>query len=199
MQTPLPQAPETASWRARASFRAAGRRVLREPARREAHWQRVQAALALPGSEPVQGALVDMLHACPPDAADFETKWQQLGVARRLAPLTAKSLHQAGRSGQALPRISRYATRWCVLAAPALDGPRRALLCGADDSRNMAATALRAIGSRDTSEEQHFLAHCEGAHDALAFMLARRALLRQGIEPGPEWMRVFAFLQGEKE
>ncbi len=173
--------------------------MLRDPARREAHWQRVQAALALPGSEPVQGALVDMLHACPPDAADFETKWQQLGVARRLAPLTAKSLHQAGRSGQALPRISRYATRWCVLAAPALDGPRRALLCGADDSRNMAATALRAIGSGDTSEEQHFLAHCEGAHDALAFMLARRALLRQGIEPGPEWMRVFAFLQGEKE
>ena len=106
MQTPLPQAPETASWRARASFRAAGRRVLRDPARREAHWQRVQAALALPGSEPVQGALVDMLHACPPDAADFETKWQQLGVARRLAPLTAKSLHQAGRSGQALPRVS---------------------------------------------------------------------------------------------
>ena len=44
-----------------------------------------------------------------------------------------------------------------------------------------------------------FLAHCEGAHDALAFMLARRTLLRQGIEPGPEWMRVFAFLQGEKE
>ena len=183
----------------RASLRAAGRRVLREPALPEAHWQRVQAALALPGSEPLQGALVDMLHACPSAAEGFEEKWRQSDVAKRLSPLTARALYQAGVTGRMLPRVNRYATRWCVLAAPALDGPRRALLGGADDSRSMADEASQAIGSGDTTKEQGFLAHCEGAHDVLAFMLARRALQRQGIEPGPHWMRVFAFLQGEKE
>ena len=87
---------------------------------------------------------MDLLCACPPDAAGFDAKWRQADVARRLNPIIARALHQAGCKGQKLPRANRFATRWCVLASPALDGPRRALLCGVDDSRNMADAVIAA-------------------------------------------------------
>ena len=50
----------------RERFRRAGRAVMRDPADRQAHEERVRAAMALDGAEPLQGALSDLLHGCLP-------------------------------------------------------------------------------------------------------------------------------------
>ena len=82
-----------------------------------------------------------------------------------------------------------------MLVAPSLDVPRRAILCSVDDSRRIAAEAVPALLAGDTQAEQDFLAHCEGAGDSLAFMLARRALTRAGRTLSPQWEAVSLALQ----
>lgn len=193
----LPLQPGNSDVRVREAFRQAGRRVLREPAVRVAHEARVAAAAALPGSEALQAALVDMLHACKPDPAALGAVLKMHGIPIRLAPFVYQALRRTVQAGERLPRVSSLATRWCLLVSPALDVPRRALLCGVDDSRALAARAETALRAGDADAEQQFLDHCLGARDTLAFMLARRALVRQGIKPGPRWAEVFAALQGE--
>lgn len=183
---------------ARRQFRAVGRDVLYEPDNSAVHWRRISSALAMPGSEPLQGALADMLCACRPDKEVFRQRWQDWKLAQRLSILTARRIYAwAMTSDIPLPQVNRFATRWCVLASPALDGPRRSLLCGADDSRALAARAVEAQARAQSQDEEDFLDHCAGAHDTLAFMLARRTLLQRGVELGPRWFRVSAQLQGE--
>ncbi|MDO5625979.1 MAG: hypothetical protein Q4G71_14985 [Pseudomonadota bacterium] len=178
---------------ARERFRQHGRQVLRVPADAAAHEARVMAACALPGTEPVQGALADMLHACQPDAA-FTQLMQRLlrrpAVAERLAPFVVRAFAALADRGQRLPRVTPLATRFCVLAMPSLDVPRRALLVGVDDAR-----AIAALLAGDAAAEDAFLAHCEGAGDALAFMLVRRALAREGRALPARWDAVSAVLQ----
>ncbi|RRD58451.1 hypothetical protein EII20_02290 [Comamonadaceae bacterium OH2545_COT-014] len=183
--------------RVREAFRQAGRRVLREPAVRVAHEARVAVAADLPGSEALQASLVDMLYACKPDPAALGAVLKRHGIPIRLAPFVFKALRRAVEAGERLPRVSSLATRWCLLVSPALDVPRRALLCGVDDSRALAARAEAAVRAGDTEAEQRFLDHCLGARDTLAFMLARRALARRGLALSARWAEVFAALQGE--
>lgn len=185
--------------RVRAAFRRAGRKVLHEPKALAPHRERVLAAIDLPGSEALQGALVDLLYACAPDPAALGALIASSEVAGRLAPHVLEALAACAAQGQRLPRVNRWATRWCVLATPSLDVPRRALLCGTDDSRAIAERTLAALREGNVEIEHEFLAHCEGTHDTLAFMLVRRDLTRRGIVPGPRWDQVAAALEGERK
>ena len=97
--------------------------------------------------------------------------------------------------GKGLPVVTPLATKYSVLTTQSLDVPRRALLCGVDDSRRMAAQAMDALASGDREAEEAFLAHCEGAADTLAFMLARRSLMKKGIELSDKWLQVFDSLE----
>ena len=64
-----------------------------------------------------------------------------------------------------------------------------------DDSRTIAERAVAAVQVGDTTAEEEFLTHCRGAHDSLAFMLARRALMREGRVLGAMWEETLLALQ----
>lgn len=191
----------------RQEFRAAGRRVLRQPGLQAAHQARLAAALALGMAEPVQGTLADWLYACPDQAAAQREALRQPSVQQGLGALLLNKFAQQLHGGQALPRLSRLATRWSVLAQPSSDAPQRALLCAVDDSQALAQAAVAAIlagvaAGADAADadaaavhEAAFLAHCLGAQDTLAFMLARRALQRAGCNLGSAWQETMAALE----
>lgn len=183
----------------REKFRLTGRRVLQTPADYQLHEQRIQAASVLNGAEPLQAALVDMLSACTPDSVPLPELLLQAEVRDRLAPYVVDALLAQANTGKRLPRANRFATRWCVLATPSLDVPPRARLCGADDSRAIAGAALEPILAGDEAAEQSFLAHCAGSRDTLAFMLAQRAMLREGRNLSSQWREVMDILQQEME
>lgn len=181
----------------RARFRQAGRAVLRSPAHRPLHETRVWAACAMDGAEPLQGAIADLLLGCVPQS---DSSLRLLGhpqVSQRLTPFVVGQFLSLVEQRQRLPRVSPLATRFSVLAMPSLDVPRRALLCGVDDSRELAAQAIPALLAGDTAAEQAFLTHCEGAGDSLAFMLASRALSRAGVVQSQRWLEVSVALQKE--
>ena len=186
---------------ARLAFRAAGRRVLRSPTDGVAHAARLQAACALTGGEAAQGALADWLYACPGQLQAQKQALRQAALQRSLGAVVwrqfVRQLHLAAqRSGaQMQPRVQRMATRWSVLVQPSSDVPQRALLCGADDSQGAAQAAVAAILAGDTAQEAAFLAHCTGAQDSLAFMLARRSLQRAGFNFSPAWQDAMRVLQ----
>lgn len=173
--------------RAREQHRQAGRAVLRTPGNWVAHEAHVTAASALDGMEPLQGALVDLLYACQPAPARMAQLLQRPPIAERLTPFVAQTFAMLVQRGRGLPRVTPLATRYCVLATPSLDVPARALLCGVDDSREIATAAIPFLMLGDMGVEDAFLSHCEGARDTLAFMLARRALTREGFVLSDRW------------
>lgn len=174
----------------RERFRRAGRRVLQQPSDPLAHQVRIRIAAMLPGAEPLQGALADMLCHCQPDHGRLQELLDKVEAAQRLpAHVTDAFLAQAA-SGDRLPRVNSLATRWCVLAVPSLDVPARSQLCSVDDSRALVARVLPSLLAGDAAAESDFLEHCQGARDALAFMLARRRLHRAGRDLSPRWQDV---------
>lgn len=199
LANPLSETAPVSSLPARLAFRAAGRGVLRTPSDRAAHTARLQAACALAGAEAAQGALADWLHICPHQAQWQKQALQQEAVQRSLGRVVWRQfLRQLTRQlagQQALPRVNSLATRWSVLAQPSSDVPQRALLCGADDSQDMAEVAVAAILAGHTEQEAAFLTHCVGAQDSLAFMLARRSLQRAGFEFSRAWQDAMQALQ----
>ena len=74
---------------------------------------------------------------------------------------------------------------------------------GVDDSHDRAAAAagaiLAALAQSEVADsrqlEAAFLAHCVGAQDTLAFMLARRTLQRAGFVFGPAWQDAMGLLE----
>jgi mono/diheme cytochrome c family protein len=90
----------------------------------------------------------------------------------------------------ALPRVSPLATRWSVLAMPSADISTRARRCSADDSRSLAKIAVQAVADSDQQAQQIFLHHCLTCHDNLAFMLARREILKLAKQLPPGWEAV---------
>ncbi len=66
-----------ASLESRATFRILSRQVFKDRNNVALHQSRLQAAMNLPGSEPVQGALVDLLVGCLPATEDD----QQMALA----------------------------------------------------------------------------------------------------------------------
>jgi hypothetical protein len=173
---------------ARLAVRQHARRLVRDPADVSAHFARLHAALELPGSEPVQGALADIFASF--GEREESLKRTALQMARdRLAPHTARWFEaQTGRAR--LSRISPLATRWSVLARPSADMSTRARRCSVDDSRALADQVVRAVENADVQAQQEFLHHCVTCHDNLAFMLARRALLRANAELPADWEAV---------
>ena len=89
---------------ARLALRQHARQLLRQPDDVSAHWGRINAALQLPGSEPVQGALADLFLSF--DAEGESLKRSALeSVRTRLAAHVVRSFSaQAG--GLPLSRIT---------------------------------------------------------------------------------------------
>ena len=179
---------------ARERFRQAGRGILLRPNDRQRHEERVFTACELDGTEPLQGTLADLLHACAPDAAWNRALLLRASVDQRLPAHVYCAVLGQVQSTSRLPATNALATRWSVLTRPSLDVPRRALLCSIDDARTIAARAIPALLAGDADTEQAFLAHCEGAGDTLAFMMARRALTRQGLALSQHWDTVLESL-----
>lgn len=182
---------------ARLSLRRQARVLLRDPRDVDAHMNRLRAALELPGAEPAQGVLADLFVVF--GEAHATLKRQALRLAReRLATHVARWFDaQVPRAP--LPRITPLATRWSVLARPSADMSTRARRCSVDDSRALADEVIAAYAAGDAAAQQAFLHHCVTCHDNLAFMLARRSLLRNGAELPPEWETVSQQLeQGER-
>lgn len=182
---------------ARVALRQQARRLVREPSDVGAHMARLHAALDVAGSEPVQGALADLFTRF--GARDASLKRTALQLARgRLAPHTARWF-EAQVTQPPLPAINPLATRWSVLAHPSADISTRARRCGVDDSRVLAAAAVEAFGAGDSGGQQAFLHHCVTCHDKLAFMLARRALLKAGASLPDDWNAVSEQLEQTRE
>ncbi|MBK9496609.1 MAG: hypothetical protein IPO08_19320 [Xanthomonadales bacterium] len=178
----------------RMEFRQSGRRVLRNRSDPDAHEARVQFACRLRGTEPLQGALADMAHAAAGDPSRLTRLLPLPDIRQRLLPGVLDAFARQISSGP-LPRVTALATRYSILAMPSLDVPARAILCGADDSRRAAAEALPALLNGNAAVEEAFLAHCEGAGDTLAFMLARSAMIKARRELSPRWREVSETLQ----
>lgn len=177
----------------RARFRQAGRRVLRNPSDPDAHEARVRVACALDGSEPLQGALADAAYAGVLAAQPFSELLCSPEVRSRLSSNVLDVFAKPVDGPQ--ERVTRLATRYSVLAAPSLDVPVRSIRCGIDDSRRAAAEVIPALLDGDAEVEAVFLAHCEGALDVLAFMLARSAMIKNRRELSPRWRYVSEVLQ----
>lgn len=182
---------------ARQALRQQARQLLRHPRDADVHMARLEAALGLPGAEPVQGALADLFYCF--GASDQALKRSALQQVRaRLSPHTARWF-EAQVAQAALPAITPLATRWSVLAHPSANISTRARRCSADDSRLLAERAVLAFDCADLSAQNEFLHHCVTCHDNLAFMLARRALLKKGTELPPDWEAVSLQLEQSRE
>ena len=169
-------------------FRALGRRLLSNRNDVALHMMRLNSALNLSGTEPVQGALVDLFFACP--KSNFSDRSRALELVRmHLNPLVAQ-IFDLCITKSAMLATSQLATRWSILVSPSLDIPRRALRCSADDSRAFAAIAIDAWHNKDEMAQQTFLEHCLVCGDTLAFMLARRAILQKHDTLPASWSAV---------
>lgn len=171
--------------------------LLRQPADADAHLARLKASLALAGADPVQGALADLFSRF--GAADEPLKRRALQLARDRLPAHVARWFEAQAAQAALPAINPLATRWSVLAHPSADISTRARRCSADDSRVLAEKAIQAFHATDESAQNEFLHHCVTCHDKLAFMLARRALLKSGAALPGDWAAVSAQLEKIRE
>jgi hypothetical protein len=182
---------------ARLAVRLNARRLMRNPLDVGAHLARLHATLELPGAEPVQGALADLFVSF--GERDEALKRAALDMARpRLAPHVVRWFDSQLACAR-LVRISPLATRWSVLARPSADISSRARRCSPDNSRALADQVVTAFDQSDQSVQQAFLHHCVTCHDNLAFMLARRALLRTGATLPPDWEAVSLQLEQSRE
>lgn len=169
----------------RKELRRHARSIMRETTNVSAHLGRLHAALALTGAEPAQGALADMFVAFGESQSVLKRAGLEL-VRDRLSGHVLRWF-ESQVDAPALYSITPLATRWSVLATSSADISTRARRCSVDDSRLLAAQAIAAIERDDQKSLQAFLHHCVTCHDNLAFMLARRAMLRLGASLPPEW------------
>jgi hypothetical protein len=173
---------------ARRAVRRGARLLVRTPSDAAAHLARLHASTYLPGTEPVQGVLADLFTALGADHSALKAQALELVRSQLSAHVAAwfgSQIH-----APALPRVSPLATRWSVLAVPTADISTRARRCSADDSRALAMLAIQAVADSDEQSQQLFLHHCLTCHDNLAFMLARRELLKSEKQLPPGWDEV---------
>lgn len=195
--------PESVQWAARQQFRRCSRQLLAQPTDPDIHLQRLVASLGMQGTEPLQGALADLFHAVPPTAPllaqpVFAQVWSHL------PPHVAQSFRQLAQQAQPMPHLHPLATRWSILTTVSAELPARARRASSDDAKRMAQELVHALqqGTDDAQEiEANFLAHCSACHDKLAFMLARRELLRHGVfaELPASWLAVAEKLENLHE
>jgi hypothetical protein len=185
--------PSSATPSPRQRFRQLGREVMVQRGSLALHRARIRVGLALPGAEPLQGALADLLFDC--HARSSLDKQAALDLAQGRLPEHTLAAFGPHVQGLRLPACSRLATRWSVLVSTSMDIPLRTLRNSSDDSRQLAQAAAQAWQVGDEATELAFLDHCLVCHDTLAFMLARRLMLRQqGVLP-PRWAAVCTQLQ----
>lgn len=170
---------------ARRAVRRGARLLVRTPFDASTHLARLHAASDLPGTEPVQGVLADLFTALGADYCVL--KAQALELVRPRLSVHIAAWFDSQIFAPALPRISPLATRWSVLAIPSADISTRARRCSADDSRALARRAVQAVSESDEQAQQLFLHHCLTCHDNLAFMLARREVLKSVKQLPPDW------------
>ena len=182
---------------ARQAMRQQARHLLRQPSDVGAHMARLNAARELTGAEPAQGALADLFSRF--GAPDEALKRTALQLARARLSAHAVRWFEAQAAQAALPTINPLATRWSVLTHPCVDISTRARRCSVDDSRLLAEQAVRAFERADPSAQNEFLHHCVICHDNLAFMLARRALLKTGMSLPADWAAVSLQLEHPRE
>lgn len=182
---------------ARATFRQRTFAVSREPDDVALHLARLHAALQLPDSEPLQGALADLFVAAPLTDPMLRSNALQMAEAR-LNPHVARAFVRHTR-GHRLPGITPLATRWSVVAQPSSEVPARVRRASPDDSRRLASQVVEALYNGEPGDaariEQDFLDHCISCQDKLAFMLAMRNLRRAEIVVDERWTRVATWLQ----
>lgn len=182
---------------ARRQLRAHGRAMLQAPRDVSRHLARLQVALQLPGSEPVQGVLADLFSVPVDNGAALRKAALQLAV-ERLDPYSVEAFTRHAGGHAALPAITPLATRWSVLVQPSADVPARVRRGGRDDSRRLADEVVQALYDGELVEaariEAEFLGHCVSCQDKLAFMLAMRGARKAGIELDGRWVRVAGWL-----
>jgi len=159
------------------------------------HLARVHASLQLKGIEPVQGALADLFGSFGETSSALKAAALQL-AAPRLGSRTAR-LFEVWVAGPPLPRITPLATRWSLMVSPSADTPTRSRRCSPDDSRTLAAQFLVACDAQEAGAQEAFLHHCLTCQDRLAFMLARRELLKRHGSLPAEWVEVQTAFQDE--
>lgn len=178
---------------ARVRFRRLGREIVLARDSLALHRCRLRLALELPGAEPTQGALADLLHGCV--EAMPEQRQAAFDLAVRRLPTHTAAEFQAHALRPVFPACSRLATRWSVLVQASLDIPARSLHCSSDDSRQLALAAVAAWQAGDEASQSEFLDHCCVCGDTLAFMLARRFILRRAPTLPPRWAALCTALQ----
>ncbi|SFB80785.1 hypothetical protein SAMN05216344_103233 [Polaromonas sp. OV174] len=179
----------------RSEFRRRTRALLKHQGDAALHLARLHAALQLDGVEPVQGALADLFGSFDESAAALKAQALQLATPR-LGARNARRF-QAWVAAKALPRITPLATRWSLFTRASADVSTRARRCGADDSRAMAAQALRAWEQQELVAQEQFLHYCLSCQDRLAFMLVRREILKRQRTLPAGWAAVEMALQTE--
>jgi mono/diheme cytochrome c family protein len=170
---------------ARQSMRRSARLLKQNASDIPTHSARLKAAMMLTGSEPVQGVMADLFVTFGEDQSTVKRDALQL-IRARLAAHVA-SWFESQIHAPALPIITPLATRWSILSIPSADISTRARRCSVDDSHALAAQVVSAVAQGGVQEQQLFLHHCVTCHDNLAFMLARRALLKMNTELPPGW------------
>lgn len=183
----------TATYATRAQFRASSRAVYARPGEYVLHCERLRAALALPGTEPVQGALADLFYGCRDQTAAKKRQAMEI-VGERLSSAYRRWFEPYVIVTN-FPVSSRMATRWSVLVRPSIEIPQREMRCSSDDSRSLAQAAVRAWRDSDENAQEEFLQHCWVCRDAMAFMLVRREILRIEAALPERWAAVCIFLQ----
>ena len=189
--------PSTDAPIARRELRTRTLAAVRNPHDAAVHLARLQAALQLDDTEPVQGVLADLFATLPGDETAMRQAALQLAGAR-LHPYVADAFARHAR-GHALPGITPLATRWSVFAQPSADVPARVRRASPDHSRRMAAQVVEALLEGEpmaaSKIESDFLDHSLSCQDKLAFMLASRDLRRHAIAVGDRWEQVAAWLE----
>lgn len=182
---------------ARRAVRRLARHLLRNPHDAGAHMARLQASLELAGAEPVQGALADLFTSFGTDSGQL--KRSALHLCHDRLSAHAARWFEAQVVQAALPAINSLATRWSVLAHPCANISSRARRCSVDDSRLLAEQAVLAFKAGNQAAQNEFLHHCVVCLDNLAFMLARRALLKSGAVLPDDWAAVSLQLEQTQE
>lgn len=188
------------SWRARRHFRQCSRQLLQQPDGAAVHIARLQASFEVPGTEPVQGTLADAFYCLSAQLPQLLASEAYGDALARLPRNVANAFTQLGaatgaQGEQQRPHLGLLATRWSVCLSASAQLPTRARRASSDEARRMAQDLVQALqqGGEGAQElEASFLAHCAACHDKLAFMLARREVLKLGLftHLPPAWQEV---------
>ncbi len=177
----------------RATLRRLARKLLLKSSDAGAHLERLRAALDLPGNEAVQGVLADVFYCY--SALEKTFKRTAFNIVQARLDVHAERAFKSLIEAAELPLVNALATRWSALSQPSADVVTRMRRCSTDDSRLLAEQGWQAVANDDDAAQEAFLKHCTTCEDKLAFMLARRELIKQDIPLPPRWLQAMHELE----